>query len=234
MTNIKAVIFDNDGTLSHINHTAINAYHKLVESVSNKPFFIDESMEFFIADKLLSMGYNTNTHENEEAFFRAFYKYVLLLSCGNTTSNLSATSDEIFNIMWHKDKTLFPETLYVLKTLKDNGFKIGVLTDGHHKIASSLTTLDAIKYLDSFTSSSELNVKKPNPDIYYHALYKLGVAPNECIYIDDKLEDVISAQNLGFKAFRINRENTNPTSLDIPSLTSIIEILNINQEELEQ
>ena len=48
MTNIKAVIFDNDGTLSHINHTAINAYHKLVESVSHKPFFIDESMEFFI------------------------------------------------------------------------------------------------------------------------------------------------------------------------------------------
>lgn len=233
MNNIKAVIFDNDGTLTHTNTEVLNAYHKIVESVSNKPFFIDTSMEFFIYDKLFSMGYNTETIENEEAFFKAYYKYVLLLSCGKKDERIPAASEQIFNIMWHHDKALFPEVLQVLKTLKSHGYKIGVLTDAHHKIASSLTTLDAISYIDSFTSASELNITKPNPDIYYHATYKLGASPHECIYIDDKYEDVIAAQSLGFTAFRINREFVPQSQFDISSLTDILLHLNINEDSNE-
>jgi FMN phosphatase YigB (HAD superfamily) len=56
-------------------------------------------------------------------------------------------------------------------------------------------------------------------------LDKLGLNANECIYIDDYDKEVEGALNLGFKGFRINRNNTDKRDFDIHTLKEIINVI---------
>jgi epoxide hydrolase-like predicted phosphatase len=46
-------------------------------------------------------------------------------------------------------------------------------------------------------NSAKIGLRKPNPKIYAYALKKLGTKPSECIFIDDKPENLVPAKKLG-------------------------------------
>jgi FMN phosphatase YigB (HAD superfamily) len=45
---------------------------------------------------------------------------------------------------------------------------------------------------------------KPDPAIYYYTLQKLGVLPQETLFLDDKMINVEAAQALGMKALQFS------------------------------
>ena len=55
---------------------------------------------------------------------------------------------------------------------------------------------------DETIISCEVHMVKPEPGIYQHALGKLGTAPQETIFIDDREVNVTGAQTLGMHAFQ--------------------------------
>ena len=54
--------------------------------------------------------------------------------------------------------------------------------------------------------SYRIGVRKPHPDIYRHVLDALGVAGEECFFIDDLPENVEAARSLGIQAHRFAPE----------------------------
>lgn len=62
-----------------------------------------------------------------------------------------------------------------------------------------LKDFDLEKYFDVIVLSREIDSDKPNPGIYKHALKKASRKPEECAFIDNKVENLISAQKIGFK-----------------------------------
>ena len=48
--------------------------------------------------------------------------------------------------------------------------------------------------------SYEMGLLKPDPAYFHHVLYGLWASPGNCIFIDDRPENVRSARNLGIKA----------------------------------
>ena len=50
---------------------------------------------------------------------------------------------------------------------------------------------------DVFVTSAEIGVMKPDPRIYQVALDRLGVSPPEAIFVDDFVENVEAARQLG-------------------------------------
>ncbi|WP_168442367.1 HAD family hydrolase [Pontiella desulfatans] len=50
--------------------------------------------------------------------------------------------------------------------------------------------------------SYEVGARKPNPDIYRHALDALGVSGADCFFLDDLPENVEAARSLGINAHR--------------------------------
>ena len=56
--------------------------------------------------------------------------------------------------------------------------------------------------LDEIIISCEVRMVKPEPGIYQYALEKLGTAPQETIFIDDREINVVGAQTLGMHAFQ--------------------------------
>ena len=52
---------------------------------------------------------------------------------------------------------------------------------------------------DIFVTSAEVGVMKPDPRIYYIALERLGVSPPQAIFVDDFIENVDAARQLGMQ-----------------------------------
>ncbi len=47
--------------------------------------------------------------------------------------------------------------------------------------------------------SAEEGARKPDPEIYRRALSRLGVAPAEAIFVDDRLKNVEGARQVGMR-----------------------------------
>jgi epoxide hydrolase-like predicted phosphatase len=53
---------------------------------------------------------------------------------------------------------------------------------------------------DVFVTSAEVGVMKPDPRIYHIALERLDVSPPEAVFVDDFVENVEAARQLGMQA----------------------------------
>jgi len=85
--------------------------------------------------------------------------------------------------------------------LKGAGLKIGILsnlprTHGHGLRA----TPGFLEHFDHITFSYELNLVKPEPGIYQHAVEGLGVPFSEALFLDDRPENVNGALRVGLPA----------------------------------
>jgi putative hydrolase of the HAD superfamily len=54
---------------------------------------------------------------------------------------------------------------------------------------------------DAIVRSDEVGVRKPDPEIFLLTADRLGVAPQECVFVDDLLQNVEGARAVGMHAF---------------------------------
>jgi putative hydrolase of the HAD superfamily len=88
-----------------------------------------------------------------------------------------------------------------IKSLRTAGLTIGILSNLPHPIATSLRgTPGFLDHFDHVTFSCDLRLYKPQPAIYEHSFRGLNVAPEETLFIDDKIENVEGAQAVGMHA----------------------------------
>ena len=164
-----------------------------------------------------------NTYENEVAFYKRYYEVLVAEECGKETTKTNRVANELFDMVWLKDRELFNDVLPVFKALKENEIKIGIISDTTPSLRKTLEALGLGEYISSYTCSKEVGVMKPDPKIYLAALASLGMQPNECLYVDDYLPEVVGAQDVGFMAFRINRDGAEESPLDIKNLSDVLE-----------
>jgi len=58
------------------------------------------------------------------------------------------------------------------------------------------------KYFKKYFISDKVGYAKPGTEIYQYFLKKTGYLPEECLFIDDKKENVLSANKLGFNVIQ--------------------------------
>ncbi|HRV94607.1 MAG TPA: HAD family phosphatase [Anaerolineae bacterium] len=61
-----------------------------------------------------------------------------------------------------------------------------------------------IDYFDGVVISSEVGLMKPDPKIYYLAADSVAVSPAEVLFIDDFIENVEGARQVGMQAIHFN------------------------------
>jgi len=97
--------------------------------------------------------------------------------------------------------TFDARVLQWIKTLREAGLTIGILSNLPHPIAASLRGTEGfLEHFDHITFSCDLRLFKPQPGIYEHSFRGLGVAPEEALFIDDKIENVEGARAVGMHA----------------------------------
>jgi HAD superfamily hydrolase (TIGR01509 family) len=99
---------------------------------------------------------------------------------------------------------LFPHVKEVLEELRQMNLRLAVATSSVS--ASARPFLDRhklTKYFEVIITGDEIERGKPHPDIYFRAAEKLGVAPNECLVIEDSLSGVASGKAAGMRVAAI-------------------------------
>lgn len=78
-----------------------------------------------------------------------------------------------------------PDAITTLRRLKDNGYKIGLLSNCSIEIPILWPETEFAPLVDSAIFSSREFLKKPHPGIYTLACERLGVPPEDCLYVAD-------------------------------------------------
>jgi putative hydrolase of the HAD superfamily len=134
----------------------------------------------------------------------------------------------------HADVRVDKETVDLLRSLKDSGLLVGMVSNtfspGHfHQLA--LNRCGAARWIDAPVYSTDLRCRKPDPRIYRHCLQLLGVTPEEALFIGDRLkEDVKGPQQVGMQAALYRRyRGEEPTEEIVPQfvLASPAEVLDV-------
>lgn len=96
----------------------------------------------------------------------------------------------------------------VIKKLYARGFKLHLLSnlDEIHWGKAQKICVEPLKYFDSIFLSFKTHLKKPNPAIYIKVLKEINARPEECLFIDDREENIEFASVVGLKVLLYNRD----------------------------
>lgn len=72
-----------------------------------------------------------------------------------------------------------------------------LVTNATPALEDDLETLGLADFADHVVSSARVRVAKPDPEIYGIAARRAGVAPDRCLFVDDRSENVEAAVALG-------------------------------------
>lgn len=221
----KAIFFDRDGTLTYFTTEKEVWRDAQISSWSGKPFELDydKMMSLFhLASEGRKPWYKTLDDEHE--FFRRYY-YHLLIGEG-VTENVEEKADCLLNELWcNGDRALFSETVEVLEYFKNQGYKMGVISDTSPSLEFTLQQLGIAKYFSSLTASSLVGAGKPSPIIFNAALDAQGVASAESIYVDDYKPEADGAREQGFTAFYLDRSGKDNDEWTIHNLKQLIDFV---------
>jgi putative hydrolase of the HAD superfamily len=83
--------------------------------------------------------------------------------------------------------------------ISKSGFKTGILSNIPFEIADVFKEYEWAKGFTHNTWSCELRLAKPDPVIYHHVIDALDVRPEEALFLDDRQENVLSAEAVGLQ-----------------------------------
>ncbi len=103
--------------------------------------------------------------------------------------------------MWSKANPAMVEWVAALRAA---GIKTGLLSNMQADMVAKVRhDFSWIAKFDCAVFSNEVGLAKPEAKIYQRCLQGLGAAPEETLFIDDRLTNVRAAQELGIRAIRM-------------------------------
>lgn len=117
---------------------------------------------------------------------------------------------------------LFPETLPVLKGLHGR-YKMAIITNGFAETHDAkIARLELSRFFDEVVLAGEMELAKPDPAVFRHAMEVLNVSANESVMVGDRFErDITGAHAAGMRAVWINSRNET-APLDVRQPEAII------------
>jgi 2-haloacid dehalogenase len=96
-------------------------------------------------------------------------------------------------------------TVELMKTLKENGHPIYGLSNWSVETFPTIRReYEFLNLLDDIVISGEINMIKPEPEIFEFLLQKIGKSADECLFVDDSEANIIAAQSIGFDTVHFN------------------------------
>lgn len=104
-----------------------------------------------------------------------------------------------------------PEMVALLDRVKAAGYKVACLTNNivsgdvvaTQSPQSAAALADVMARFDDIVESSKVGVRKPEPRFYEIACERLGVSPDECVFLDDLGVNLKPAAQLGMTTIKV-------------------------------
>lgn len=202
---MKAVIFDMDGVI--------------IDS---------EPINTALAIKTIAHFGNSITSEEMEKYAGSTMK--VIFSSIKENKHLVATVEEITTYMQasmlrnlaEEDIEPIAGIRELLITLKEKNIPTAIASSSpKNMIEAVVEKFKLQEYFTYLVSGYEVKHSKPNPEIYLVTAKKLGIAPSDCVVIEDSKNGVNAAKNAGMTC--IGFRNLNSGKQDISRADTIVD-----------
>jgi len=209
---VRGVLFDYGHTLVDFRRTeeALLAAYEAIRARIEAALYIEAPEVGHLIDRVAGevdrrVGDSYAAGRLEELDLISTFDEVL-----SQTLGLTVPADVVRHVValdhsaYSKTITVSIDTLGVLRTLRDRGLRLGLvsnLTLLPHLMRADLERLGILELLDATTFSSEVGTRKPDPAIFADALTKLDVEAAATVFVGDRLlDDIGGAQSAGMRA----------------------------------
>ena len=182
---IKNVIFDCGQVLVHF-----EPEYMVRQYVSNEPDVA--LLTEVIFDRLYWDKLDAGTITNEET---------LELCHERLPKRLWELCDEIYYNWIYNIPEIEGMSDLIKYIKKEFGVKTYLLSNISKYFAEHKDEIEILSLLDGYVFSSSIGLVKPNKDIYEHLLSTFGLEANECLFIDDRVENINAGKDVNIDGY---------------------------------
>ncbi|MCF2969820.1 HAD-IA family hydrolase [Synechococcus sp. Nb3U1] len=142
--------------------------------------------------------------------------------------------DQVFELFAGRDPwELYPETLPVLQTLREQGIQLGVISNFDSRLVPVLKQLQLEEYFSSITLSTRVGYAKADAKIFHAALKAQGIPSEQAWHIGDSYhQDYLGAKAAGLNALWLDRaehqQDPRPAKARTPDLWGSLTVIQRN------
>lgn len=134
--------------------------------------------------------------------------------------------DTIMKVMhlWHTEKYLPTNKTMIdfIINLRQNGYHTYILSNAPYDVPVEIEARGIGKLFDGKVFSCNLHINKPDSRIYENIISTYNLNPEECIFLDDKVDNIEAAKKFGIHGIVYNK------SLHNEVISSLKEDYNLN------
>lgn len=196
---IKAVIFDQDGVILESESIQSKAYALVLEEYGKKPVLCENGLvQPFVGARgevvWEELKKRYNLAEDTNVLREKRRQAILKLLDGEIEPN--------------------PGVIKLLEYLKREGFRIALATGTDPRIVDKILTRFEIKgYFEVVVTGGDTQKSKPDPEAYIIASRRLGIAPSDCLVIEDAEVGVAAAKSAGMRVIAVNTKYNSTENL---------------------
>lgn len=187
LTNVKAVIFDLDGTLVD----SMGIWKDIdIEYLGERGYALPDDLQKSIE----GMSFSETAHYFKERF-----------QLEDSIEEIKAAWNQMAWDKYSKEILFKTGAKEFVSFLRNAGIKTGIATSNSIELVKAvLKNHDMEKAFDSIHTSCEVKQGKPAPDIYELVASELKVAPSECLVFEDIPQGIMAGKNAGMKVCAIS------------------------------
>jgi len=187
LKDIKAVLFDLDGTL-----------------VDSMWMWKDIDIEY-LGSKGIELPPTLQKDIEGMSFSETAVYFKETFSLPDSLDEIKSTWNRMAHEKYAHSVPLKPYAGEFLQALKEAGIKTGIATSNSRELAeTALCSLGVCEYLDVVTTACEVAAGKPAPDIYLCVAEKLGVEPEACLVFEDVPAGILAGKRAGMKVIAVD------------------------------
>lgn len=180
LEQIKAVIFDLDGTLVD----SMGLWREIdIEFLSARGIEYKDDLQ----EKIEGMSFT------ETAVFCKEY-----FGLSESVDELKAIWNQMAEDKYRYEVQPKPGVIRFLDTLKERGVKMGIATSNSSELIAAVNEAHHFDdYMSCIVTSCSVKKGKPAPDVYLEAARQLGVSPGECLVFEDIVKGIQAGKAAG-------------------------------------
>ena len=230
--HIQAVFFDLDGTLRHSIPTGGEVFNQYVASLG---------FSYTEEDRLRALRWEHQywasstdlrddllAHSADTENFWIEYSRRRLLALGATVEwagEVAAQASAHMGEMYKPESVVPDDVRRTLPTLRESGYMLAVISNRDRPFQDVLESHNLSEFFPYSLAGGEVDIYKPEPGIFEHALKQMKVTAAETVYVGDNYyADILGARRAGLQPVLYDPEQIFPEA-DCVTIHSFDELI---------